>query len=316
MPKTKSNRINFIFQRFNSLEIVTFVYALLSGIYILCFAHRIEEPIRLLLNRVGIVLGLVFLSSWNSRHKALVVEFARVSFPLLLIAYWYPETYSLNHGVLLPVLDPFFDMLDLRLFDCRPAMEFSRAVPYAWFAEMMYFAYSSFFLIYIYIGCSLFFTYREAFYPVAFVILTSFLIFYTIFIFIPVEGPQFYWSYPDNRVPDGYLFSTLMRFIQSMGEKPTGAFPSSHVGMTLIYLWVLFTLRRKTFWVVLPVACLLFCSTVYIKAHYLVDVAAAFVVTPVVYWASLKLYGVLSRRFPQMDGPDRIRLEYERKKKN
>ena len=93
-----------------------------------------------------------------------------------------------------------------------------------------------------------------------------------------------------------------------MGEKPTGAFPSSHVGMTLIYLWLLFRSERKAFWVVLPLACLLLTSTVYLKAHYLVDVLAGCVVAPVVYGATCKLYGLLCKWRPGIDCVNRKRL--------
>lgn len=303
MLQRKRRSLVLFFERFNSIEISTFAYTIFSTIYILCFYNRIEDPLSLLSNRIGIVAGIFILSFWNSKNKATAVEFARAIFPLILIAYWYPETYYLNHGILMPKFDSFFNELDIRLFDCSPAMEFSRLLPYPWFSEIMYFAYFSFFLIYIYIGCLFFFKYREHFYQVTFIILTGFFLFYIIFIFIPVEGPQFYWPYPENQVPEGYLFSKLMRFTQQMGEKPTGAFPSSHVGMTLIYLWILFKTKkeRRSFWIILPVAILLFCSTVYIKAHYLIDVVAAFIITPIIYRITLKLYDFLSTKFPQLD---------------
>ena len=296
MSQVKQKAIDFLSKKFNPIEIATFAYTLLSAIYILCFYTKIQTPFELLLNRFAIVIGILVLSFWNSKNKAAVVEFARAIFPLALIIYWYPETYYLNHGVLIPQLDAFFDQLDISLFDCAPAIEFSKMLPQPWISEIMYFAYFSFFLIYIYVGCLFFFKYRQHFYQTTFIILTGFFLFYIIFIFVPVEGPQFYWKYPENKVPEGCFFSKLMRFTQQMGEKPTGAFPSSHVGMTLIYLKVLFNVKseRKSFWIILPVALLLFASTVYIKAHYLVDVVAAFVAAPVIYWISRKLYEILN----------------------
>jgi membrane-associated phospholipid phosphatase len=74
-----------------------------------------------------------------------------------------------------------------------------------------------------------------------------------------------------------------MRFIQDMGEKPTGAFPSSHVGMTIIAMILLYGNARKYFYLILPVAIVLVASTVYIKAHYLIDVVAAIIVTPFIF---------------------------------
>ncbi len=300
--------LKYIFRHFHSLEVATCAYAALTGLYILCFADRIQAPFVLLLNRVGVVCGMGILTLWNGRYRLRAVEFARAVFPLMLITYWYPETYYLNHGVLFPVHDAFFDAADVRLFGCRPAWEFSHALPAPWFAELMSFAYFSFFLTYIYIGCLFFFKYPERFYPAMFVVLASFFLHYVFFVLVPVEGPQFYWPHPDNQVPEGYVFSDLLRFTQRMGEKPTGAFPSSHVGMTLIYLWLLFRSERKAFWVVLPLACLLFASTVYLKAHYLVDVLAGCVAAPVAYGATCKLYGLLCKWRPGIDCVNRKRL--------
>lgn len=301
MLKNKEKRISSFLRQFNSLELLTFAYALLSAIYILCFYRKIENPSELLLTRVVFFIWILGLSSWNKRHKSRILDFVRLVFPLALITYWYPETYYLNHDVLIPNLDPFFERIELQLFSCNPAMSFSRLVPYAWFSELMYFSYFSYFLIYIYIGCLFFFKYPEKLYPVIFSVLMSFFVFYIVFIFLPVQGPQFFWSYPDNKVPDGYFFCKLMRFTQSMGEKPTGAFPSSHVGMTLIYMWIFYKHNRKSFWLILPLACLLIMSTVYIKAHYLIDVIGGFIAAPIIYWLSRKIYDVLKRHFPQLD---------------
>lgn len=302
------------FRHFNPLEVATCAYAVISGVYILCLAGRVQAPFVLLLSRAGIVCGMGFLALWHARCRSRIVEFVRAVFPLMLITYWYPETYYLNHGVLFPVHDAFFDGLDVRLFGCRPPLEFSKALPAPWFAELMYFAYFSFFLTYIYIGCLLFFKYPGRFYPFMFVVLVSFFLHYVFFVLVPVEGPQFYWPYPDNQVPDGYWFSKLLRFGQRVGEKPTGAFPSSHVSMTLIFLWVLFRVERKSFWALLPVACLLFASTVYVKAHYLVDVLAGFVAAPVVCCVARKLYDGLCGRFPWLDCAERKWSDYERTK--
>lgn len=298
--ETKS-KLTGIFKRFTSLELLTFAYAVISAIYILIFYRDIEKPYELLLNRLGFITAIAILAFWSTRYKSRILEFIRIVFPLALIMYWYPETYYFNRGILIPNLDPFFDELDRKLFNSTPAMDFSAHMPYAWFSEIMYFAYFSFFIMYVYIGCLFFFKYRHKMYPALFAILASYFMFYIIFTFIPVEGPQFYWAYPDNQVPDGYFFSRLMRFTQSMGEKPTGAFPSSHVGMTLIYMWTFYKNDRKSFWVILPVAILLIMSTVYIKAHYLVDVIGGFLFAPVIYWLSQRIYRAMKQRFPELD---------------
>lgn len=114
--------------------------------------------------------------------------------------------------------------------------------------------------------------------------------YYIVFIIIPVVGPQFYFE-SDLAVftpqgPVGYL----IRFIQETGEVPTGAFPSSHVGISLLLGHYIFKYFRKYFYFVASIIFILILSTVYIKAHYVIDVVAAFFITPIFYFLSDKLY--------------------------
>jgi membrane-associated phospholipid phosphatase len=171
-------------------------------------------------------------------------------------------------------------------------MEFSKAFPQAFVSEIMYFSYFAYYFIFL--GTFIYFYFVKPCMAekVMFYCLCSFFVFYIIFIIIPVAGPQFYYSYPDNQVPDGYFFSRVMRSIQDMGEKPTGAFPSSHVGLTIIAMILLYENARKYFYIILPVTIILVASTIYIKAHYMIDVIAAFILTPLIFLLSKKIFTI------------------------
>jgi membrane-associated phospholipid phosphatase len=230
---------------------------------------------------------MVFISE---RFKNNFTGFIRYLYPFSLIAYWYPETYYLNHEVIIPNLDGFFDRLDILLFGCSPAMEFSKIFPQPIVSEIMYFGYFSYYLIFLFLFIHFFFRQPDLAERMMFYCLCSFFIFYIIFVFIPVAGPQFHYSFPDNQVPDGYFSCSLMRWIQDSGEKPTGAFPSSHVGLTIITMLLLFRNARKYFYIILPVAIVLTAATVYIKAHYLIDVIAAFFISPLILMLSILIF--------------------------
>jgi membrane-associated phospholipid phosphatase len=61
------------------------------------------------------------------------------------------------------------------------------------------------------------------------------------------------------------------------GERPTAAFPSSHVGITVVILllaWHAQSRRQWLFWVIVPFFVLMCFATVYIQAHYLIDALA------------------------------------------
>lgn len=116
--------------------------------------------------------------------------------------------------------------------------------------------------------------------------LTSFYIYYWIFILFPVVGPQFWLPESLRSVQEGYIFQKGVTLVQQFGEKPTGAFPSSHVGMTLIFLILTRKYSKKAFLIMIPIAMLLILSTVYIKAHYVIDVVAGLISCIPIYWLS------------------------------
>ena len=71
------------------------------------------------------------------------------------------------------------------------------------------------------------------------------------------------------------------------GERPTAAFPSSHVGITVVILmlaWHAHSRRQWLFWAIMPFFVLMFFSTVYIQAHYLID-AFAGLLTGIAFYA-------------------------------
>jgi membrane-associated phospholipid phosphatase len=141
-----------------------------------------------------------------------------------------------------------------------------------------------------------------------FIILVSFFIYYVIFIFLPVTGPQFYYLaagldniaagvFPEVgnyfqthqealTVPgwkDG-LFYYLVELAHAAGERPTAAFPSSHVGVTTILMFLAWrTHNRKLFWGMMPFFVLMCLATVYIQAHYAIDVLGGWVSAIVIY---------------------------------
>jgi membrane-associated phospholipid phosphatase len=290
-------------KRFNSAELLTFTYIFITAAYLLlCYgqsdAH--SQTYNLLLYRIIFSISLFLMVFVSGKCESKFTGFVRYIFSFALITYWYPETYSLGYNVdhnlpksiIAPNLDGFFDSMDKTIFGCSPALEFSKAFPQTFVSEIMYFGYFAYYFIFL--GTFIYFYYvKPAMAEKAmFYCLCSFFVFYIIFTLVPVAGPQFYYSFPDNHVPDGYIFSRLVRSIQDMGEKPTGAFPSSHVGLTIVAMILLYQNARKYFYIILPVAIVLVASTVYIKAHYLIDVVAAFIVTPFIFLLSKKIFTI------------------------
>jgi membrane-associated phospholipid phosphatase len=72
---------------------------------------------------------------------------------------------------------------------------------------------------------------------------------------------------------DGF-FTSLVNMAQASGERPTAAFPSSHIGISTVLMLLALRGNKGLAVVLLPFYVLLCCATVYIKAHYLIDAIA------------------------------------------
>lgn len=233
----------------------------------------------------------------------------RVLVQMMSLAVWYPDTYELNR--MFDNKDYLLAEWEQQLFGCQPALLFSKAMPWHWFSELLDMGYFSYYPM---IGLAAFFymifRYGE-FERASFVIMASFFIYYVIFIFFPTVGPTFYYNavgtsdiakgvfphlgdyfsqHTDCLPAPGWqkgVFYNLVEDAKAAGERPTAAFPSSHVGVsTIIMLLVWHTRNNKLLLVMLPFYIFLCLATVYIQAHYLIDAIAGF-------FSGILLYAVL-----------------------
>jgi membrane-associated phospholipid phosphatase len=82
---------------------------------------------------------------------------------------------------------------------------------------------------------------------------------------------------------DGFFYY-LVESAHDAGERPTAAFPSSHVGITTILMFLAWKARCKPlFWGMMPFYVLMCFATVYIQAHYAIDVIGGWISAVVIY---------------------------------
>ena len=232
--------------------------------------------------------------------------FCRILLQLLVLGLWYPETFEFNRHF--PNLDPLFAGYEQQLFSCQPALLFSQAISHPVFSELMHLGYSSYFPLIALVTLFYFFRRYDEFLRAEFILLTAFFIYYVIFIFLPVTGPQYYYLaagfdqiaqgvFPDvgnyfathmeKATTPGWnngFFYSLVEGMHDAGERPTAAFPSSHVGITTILMFLAWRSRCKPlFWFMMPFYILMCFATVYIQAHYAIDVIAGWISAIVIY---------------------------------
>lgn len=295
-----------------AVEWIALGYLVLTLLMMAAVWDQLVNPEEMIKGRIRFVL--VTLAVWGVYRlfPCRLTMFLRIMVQMLFLSWWYPDTYELNR--VLPNLDHVFAGWEQAVFDCQPALLFARKVPWGWFSELMCLGYVSYFplmtLLLVY-----YFVWRyQEFQKAAFVMLGSFFAYYVVFVLLPVTGPQFYYlavgtdkiaaglfpnlgdwflTHSERMAAPGWsdgFFYHLLDLTHDAGERPTAAFPSSHVGMTTVVM--LLALRTRSRWLVftmLPFYVLMCFSTVYILAHYAIDAIAGLITGVACYFAAMKL---------------------------
>ena len=220
----------------------------------------------------------------------------------------------------MPSQDHILAIADQAIFGCQPSVVFSQTLSGTFWNELFNMGYFSYYLMIAAVVFLAIIKRPRKFDKTTFVLMSTFFMYYTVFLLFNSAGPQFYFSCPGVDVSHGEFppvdtwfrdhntlnhmsnvtgpFSYLIHLVQA-GEKPIAAFPSSHVGASTIILHL--TLRMKKKWgvIMLPFWVILCLSTVYIGAHYAIDVVGGLLSALLFVAISNKLYATKFFHRPQ-----------------
>lgn len=250
---------------------------------------------------VLMAIGILSFRSYPSR----IVQYIRTAAIMTTLTEWYPDIFEFTR--LWPNMDHVFAGLEQSIFGFQPSLVFSQHLPQIWVSEPLYMGYASYFFMSTVLLLWLLFVKPDYVQRCAFVTTGSFFMFYIVYIFLPVAGPQYYYLAPGvdasagvfpevghyfHEIRDLYpdagqegFFHTLVNVAHRVGERPIAAFPSSHVGVATVIMLLSMRFRaRKVFCLLLPFYLLLCVATVYIHAHYVIDAVAGFVSAFAVYF--------------------------------
>lgn len=292
------------------VEWVVMAYLLFTLVFALFMYTKLENPNAIIWGRLRIVAMTAALWMVYRIIPCPFTRMIRIVAQMGLLAWWYPDTYEFNR--MMPNLDHLFAAWEQSWFDCQPALLFSQKMPGAFFSELFDMGYASYYPM-IALGVVYYFGWRyHEFERASFIVMGSFFLYYLVFIFLPVAGPTFYYKavglkkimagifppmhdyfnfHQDCLPSPGYtdgLFYQLVEDAKAAGERPTAAFPSSHVGISTVIMWLIIHARNwRLLYVVLPFYVLLCCSTVYIQAHYLIDAIFGLISGTIFYFSLL-----------------------------
>ena len=300
---------------FIAVEKINIFYNLFTTLLIIIFYNRLSDPQDMLMGRFLILVGTFSLIYVYTKFPSRFMVLVRMVTQMCLLNYWYPDTFEFNR--IFPNLDHLFATVEFNIFGCQPALLFDRLLSGDFWREMFNMGYWLYYPMITVVTFFYFFKRPEKVERCTFIIMAAFFMHYIIYIFLPVAGPQFYFPvigdeaascglYENigdyfNRHPGisiaqegkGVFFTELVNIAQRAGERPTAAFPSSHIGVSLVMIILAFKANRKLFGVLLPVFVLLCCATVYIKAHYLVDAIAGLFSGLLSYYIASRIYRTL-----------------------
>lgn len=294
-------------------------YVVFTLLLMLFTYTRLQNPVSMLWLRFQSVMMMAALWAVYRMIPCRMTMCIRVIAQLTLLSSWYPETFEFNR--IMPNLDHHFAAFEQQLFGCQPALLFSERFPSPVVSELLTMGYVSYYPMMAILLLYYFFHQYEHSLKASFLVIGSFFVFYVIFIFLPVSGPQYYYMAvgPDQiaqgifpnignyfethteglPVPgwkDG-IFYKLLIFAHETGERPTAAFPSSHVGATIVFLILAWNSKnRKLFWSFVPFAVLMFFATFYLQAHYTIDAIAGIFAGTAIYFLLLGLYKVIRKK--------------------
>lgn len=302
-----------------TIDVLNFAYIAIVGILVAIFHQNQLHAGRYVLVHVGLfIFILAFLRLTLDTRQPFLLLLRDWYTPLLFI-FFYEETEMLNQ-LLVPIyydhvttafanlyghiptykhlayLDPLLEWADHALFGLQPSLAFHHAFNYPLFSEFMHFAYFFYYLLIPILGFTLYLKgRRKEFDLFLFKVALTMYSCYLFFIAFPSSGPKYYFPEAIGTEFPGYVFVWVMEFIFRYGEIANGAFPSSHVAMATVILLCSFQYEKRVFAIFLPMIIGLYMSTVYLQAHYLVDIPSGIVVGVFFYAIGGKVKGFVER---------------------
>ena len=289
-----------------TVEWVILGYLALTLLLMLFTYTKVHNPESMLWGRIRIVVMTIAMWAVYRMIPCRFTHLCRIVAQMALLSWWYPDTYEFNR--MFPNLDHIFASYEQQLFNCQPALLFSKNFTNPILSELMHLGYASYYPLIALVALFYFFYRYKEFNRTAFIILTAFFIYYVIFIALPVAGPQYYYlaagldniangvfpnmhdffathseSLPIPGYRNGFFYQCVVCAYDA-GERPTAAFPSSHVGICTILVFLAWRAKnKKLLYGILPFFILMCFATVYIQAHYAVDVIGGWVSAAIIY---------------------------------
>jgi membrane-associated phospholipid phosphatase len=280
-------------------------YLVVIALLILIFSYRIESWGWLCAGHAVVIALVVSLAKWDHTLPSLsrpVASFIHDWYPVALMGLTYKELTYLIPRIHPRDFDSVLAAIDHRIFGVNPTVWLER---FTWppLTEVLQLTYSSYYFLPLILGVVLWKKNTLAeFHFLVFIVVLGFYVSYLGYIAVPAIGPRFLPSIADAQTTSltGLLFfQPVRRMLDSVEGITRDCFPSGHTELTLLVLYYARKFHRRTFWCLLPFGIGIVLSTVYLRYHYVVDVAAGALVALAIVAITTPLYNNLTTQESQ-----------------
>lgn len=286
----------------NPIDKTVIAYIAIITALILIFSYRIPIWPQLIAAHAAAILTVTLIAKWarnSSRRADYKFQLSR------LIRGWYvvaliPATYK-ELSYLIPLIHPRdFDvelaMIDYRIFGAHPTVWLER-VTWPPLTEVFQISYVTYYFWPIILGALLWRRrWFDKYHFWVFVIVFGFYLSYLGYIIIPAIGPRFLPMIKDAQsgpLTGIWFYQTIRETLDKAEGITRDCFPSGHTEMTLLTLYYARKFHRRLFWWMFVPATALIISTVYLRYHYVIDVAAGALLALAVIIVAKPLYRAL-----------------------
>ena len=296
MAVTLRRRLIELSLRRMNFDRLVVVYLILSAFYPVLKPEVFPNPWANALQHGIMALGVWFLPPILRCSKHFIPRILGEIYLPLCFPFFYAEMEYLGliYFSFESSIDPALIRLEEAIFGCQPSLVWSEVWPWAWFHELMEFAYFTYYFLAI---AFLVLVFRaegiakdqrwDAVRDFIRDLSATMLICYTMYTLFPAWGPKYFKAgYIDV---GGWIFTDLMHYIHENGALLGAAFPSSHVAASMIPWWYTWHYFPKHRWWMTTIFVLLCMATVYNRYHYVIDVFAGLMLGGLVIYAGVKL---------------------------
>lgn len=293
-----------------TIDIYCIVQATVYSLIALVYSSKIADSAWLISQNILLICGLVLVNLLSYRFNSRLFWGLRVCLLVPTIVFLFLQVFNYISVVHPRDFDAELIAIDYAVFGVHPTWWIDAfATPLM--TEILQIAYVLYFIHPFAQGVELFATRRYAELTVLMRYITfAFLLSYLLYFFIPAVGPRFTlhnYNTTNTDLPGLWLTNALRLFIDSGDHVSFGALnpaatvarncmPSGHTLISVLNLILAFRFRAKMRYVLAVLTSLLVFSTIYLRYHYVIDVAAGLLLVWVIIVAEPIVQRFLTRR--------------------